>query len=230
MIVMKFGGTSVQDAAAMGRLAAIVADRRAERPVVVVSALAGATDQLIELATLALHSEGFAAGALAALRERHLRVLGELRGGADALAERGEVEAAFAALGELLRGISAVGELTPRTRDAVVSYGERLSPLLVRHALATAGLPAVAADARRVVITDERFTAAQPIAAEVQRAAAAELQPLLAAGSIPVLGGFIGATRRGIGTTLGRGGSDFSAAILGAALGAERIEIWTDVD
>ncbi|MGH9506963.1 MAG: lysine-sensitive aspartokinase 3 [Terriglobales bacterium] len=230
MIVMKFGGTSVQDAAAMGRLAAIVADRRAERPVVVVSALAGATDQLIELATLALHSEGFAAGALAALRERHLRVLGELPGGAAALAERGEVEAAFAALGELLRGISAVGELTPRTRDAVVSYGERLSPLLVRHALATAGLPAVAADARRVVITDERFTAAQPIAAEVQRAAAAELQPLLAAGSIPVLGGFIGATRRGIGTTLGRGGSDFSAAILGAALGAERIEIWTDVD
>lgn len=231
MLVMKFGGTSVEDAAAMLRLAAIVADRRAESPVVVVSALAGATDRLIDLATLALHGENeFAAGALAALRDRHLRVLAELPGGRTSSAERAELEAALAGLGELLRGIAAVAELTPRTRDAVVSHGERLSPILVRHALAAAGLPAVVADARRVMITDERFTAAQPLEAEVQRAAHAELQPLLAAGSIPVLGGFIGATRRGIGTTLGRGGSDFSAAILGAALGAERIEIWTDVD
>ncbi len=229
MLVMKFGGTSVQDAAALRRLAAIVADRRRESPVVVVSALAGATDRLIELATLALHGQGdFAAASLAALRERHLRVLADLGGGAGR--EREELHAAFAALGELLRGISAVAELTPRTRDAVVAYGERVSPILAQHALAAAGLPATTADARRVIITDERFTAAQPLEAEIQRAAAAELQPLLAAGSIPVLGGFIGATRRGVGTTLGRGGSDFSAAILGAALGAERIEIWTDVD
>lgn len=237
MIVLKFGGTSVEDAAAILRLSEIVRDRLPEQPVVVVSALAGVTDRLMELATLALNGQtAFCERSVAALRQRHQQVLEALarpagRGDAAPPAAAGAaMDALLGDLGQLLRGVAAVGELTPRTRDAVLSFGERLSPILVRFALARAGVPATEADARRVVITDERFTQARPLYAEIQRRAEEELKPVLAAGSVPVMGGFIGATQRGIGTTLGRGGSDFSASIVGGALGAERVEIWTDVD
>jgi aspartate kinase len=248
-VVMKFGGTSVEDAAAIERVAAIVNDRRAESPVVITSAMAKVTDRLVELATLALSRQtSFVARMVEALRERHLVALRELTGvaavkaggglpavadfHADTLVEQGEQEinALCDSLSELLRGIAAVGELTPRSRDAVLAFGERLSPILVRAALVRAGMPAVHIDARRVVITDEQFTGAQPIYPDIQRRTDEEIRPALAGGCVPVLGGFIGATRQGIATTLGRGGSDFSAAILGAVLNSERVEIWTDVE
>ncbi len=231
MVVLKFGGTSVEDGAAIRRLAAIVADRRAEQPVVVVSALAKVTDRLLDLASLALSGQTEAAETwLDALRQRHLQTLRELVGEQPRAIPERDMTTLCTALGELLHGIAAVGELTDRTRDAVLGFGERLSSVLVAAALQDAGLPTVAVDARKVIVTDEQFTQAQPLYPETQRRVEEELRPLLAGGSIPVLGGFIGATRQGIGTTLGRGGSDFSASILGALLEAERVEIWTDVD
>ncbi|MGH9520550.1 MAG: aspartate kinase, partial [Terriglobales bacterium] len=227
-VVMKFGGTSVEDAAALMRLAGIVADRQAERPVVVVSAMAKVTDRLTELTQLALAGKLTAArGLIAGLRERHFEALRELGGG----------EVAEAALLNLLReledlagGIAAVGELTDRTRGAVLAFGERLSPWLAQTALGARGLSAQIVDARQVIITDDQYTQAQPQWPESQRQCEERVEPVLASGTVPVLGGFIGATRAGVGTTLGRGGSDYSAAILGALLAARRIEIWTDVD
>lgn len=231
MIVLKFGGTSVEDAAALERLGAIVRNRLPERPVLVVSALAGITDRLVELSALALHRQTeFCERSLQALRRRHLETLAALAGGPPPPAEQAAIEGLCEELAQLLRGVAAVGELTPRTRDAVLSFGERLSPSLVRFALERGGLPAVETDARRIIVTDERFNQARPLPAETQRRAEEQLRPLLSAGAVPVLGGFIGATQNGIGTTLGRGGSDFSASLLGAALDAERVEIWTDVD
>ena len=227
-VVMKFGGTSVEDAAAMRRLADIVADRASEHPVVVVSAMAKVTDQLAELAAAALAANREAAAALlGGLQARHREALAGLGGDADTGAA---VEHLFAELGDLVRGIAAVGELTGRTRDAVMSFGERLSPLLVRVALRRAGLRPQLLDARQVIVTDEQFTHALPLYAESQRQVDERVTPALADGAVPLLGGFLAGTRQGVGTTLGRGGSDFSAAILGALLGAQRIEIWTDVD
>ncbi len=227
-VVMKFGGTSMEDAAAIRRMAAIVADRAAERPVVVVSAMAKVTDQLAELAQAALKGDQETAGGLlAGLRERHLATLAQLAGDGETAAA---IEHLLGELGDLVRGIAAVGELTGRTQDAVMSFGERLSPLLARVALRQAGVRAQPVDARQVIVTDEQFTHARPLYAESQRQVEERLMPLLADGATPLLGGFLAGTRQGVGTTLGRGGSDFSAAILGALLGAQRIEIWTDVD
>lgn len=227
-VVMKFGGTSVEDAAALQRLAAIVADRKAENPVVVVSAMAKVTDRLAELTQLALGGKLQEARVLiACLRERHLEALRDLGGGETAEAA---VLGLLRELEELTGGIAAVGELTDRTRDAVLGYGERLSPWLAQTALAAHGVAAQLCDARQVIVTDDQFTHAQPLWTESQRQVEERIEPLLAGGHVPVLGGFIGGTRAGIGTTLGRGGSDYSAAILGALLRAGRIEIWTDVD
>ncbi len=231
MVVMKFGGTSVEDAAALARMAEIVADRRPEHPLTVVSAMAGVTDRLLELSSLALSgAESFLAQALEALEARHLEALSRL--GADPGAER-IIRELCRGLGELLHGIAAVGELTPRTRDAVLAYGERLSPPLAAAALRARGLAAQALDARRFIVTDSQFNQAQPLYALIEQRAKQELLPAMGDGEaspLAVVGGFIGANAAGVTTTLGRGGSDFSAAILGAALGAERIEIWTDVD
>ncbi|HXR98764.1 MAG TPA: lysine-sensitive aspartokinase 3 [Terriglobales bacterium] len=228
--VMKFGGTSVENAEALRRMAAIVADRAGERPVVVVSAMAGVTDRLVELTDCALLGQLAAADErIDALRQRHLKALAEL-GGETVAETESALRALFAALGDLVRGIAAVGEVTGRTRDAVLAFGERLSSWLARTALVEAGVRPVLVDARQIIVTDDQFTHAQPLWPESQRQADERLAPSIDQGAVPVLGGFIAATRSGVGTTLGRGGSDFSAAILGALLGARRIEIWTDVD
>ncbi|MGH9413974.1 MAG: lysine-sensitive aspartokinase 3 [Terriglobales bacterium] len=227
-VIMKFGGTSVADAEGLRRMAAITADRKAEQPVVVVSAMAGVTDRLVELTHLALAGQLCTADELiAALRTRHGAALAELGGDADADAA---FQHAFDELSALVRGIAAVGELTGRTRDAVMSFGERLSPRLASAALTQAGLKTALVDARQVIVTDEQFTQALPLLEESRRQVAERLEPALAAGAVPVLGGFIASTRAGVTTTLGRGGSDYSASLLGALLKARRIEIWTDVD
>ncbi|MGH9579460.1 MAG: lysine-sensitive aspartokinase 3 [Terriglobales bacterium] len=231
MIVMKFGGTSVEDAAAIERAAAIVRGRLARQPVVIVSALARVTDQLLAMGRAA-GSNNLAAALEQArqLRERHYTVAGELLHTGLFTQFHRELEQDCDALEELLRGIAAVGELTPRTSDAVASFGERLSSGIITAAFTLRDVPARLVDSRHIIVTDSTHTRAIPQFDETHDRLAAEVRPLAESGSVPVMGGFLGATREAVTTTLGRGGSDFSAAIVGAGLGAEQIEIWTDVD
>jgi aspartate kinase len=230
-IVMKFGGTSVGDAGAIERVAAIVNERQAQRPVVVVSAMARVTDQLLQMARAAGSGDRKTALTLAReLRERHYNTAGELLGTALFTHFHSDLGTEFEELDELLRGISAVGELTPRTSDHVASFGEVLSSKLVTAALSAHGIQANLVDSRDCIVTDDAFTRAAPLYEETNSKLHQLVAPLLEQGGIPVMGGFLGATRSGITTTIGRGGSDFSAAIVGAGLGAEKIEIWTDVD
>ncbi len=233
LVVMKFGGTSVEDAKAMLRTAAIVGGRR-ERglsPIVVVSAMAKVTDQLLAAASSAGRGDKAGALAIAArLRNRHIETAAELLRG-DLFAE---IEAAirkrFDALDDLLRGIAAVGELTPRTSDHVVSFGERVSSQVVAAAFAQHGLNGVHVDARKCVITDDHYGKAVPQESAIEAKLSELVLPLVEMGKTPVLGGFIGATIEGIPTTLGRGGSDYTAALVGGGLHAGAIEIWTDVN
>lgn len=231
MIVMKFGGTSVQDAKAIDRVASIVGERLPQRPVVVVSAMAKVTDQLLAMARVA--GEGDRENAIQlcrALQERHYDTAGELLGTGRFTTFHSTLAGEFEALDELLRGIVAVGELTPRTTDHVASYGEVLSSKLVAAAFSARGLDAELVDSRECMVTDSTHLRAAPLFEETNVRLREKVKPLLDEGRVPVMGGFMGATRAGVTTTIGRGGSDFSAAIVGAGLDAERIEIWTDVD
>ncbi|MFB3814572.1 MAG: lysine-sensitive aspartokinase 3 [Terriglobales bacterium] len=231
MIVMKFGGTSVESAAAIDRAACIVQERLPLKPVVVVSAMAKVTDQLVAMGRSAGAGDRNTALDLArAARERHLATARELLGDGNYNDLRTELDTMFDSLDELLRGIAAVGELTPRTSDYVLSFGERISSKLVTAAFAARGMNAIHLDAREIIITDATHTKAIPQMDDINDRLLARVRPLLDRGQVPVMGGFIGATRESVPTTIGRGGSDFSAAIVGAGLGAERIEIWTDVD
>jgi aspartate kinase len=233
LVVMKFGGTSLEDAKAMLRTASIVRGRR-ERgfsPVVVVSAMAKVTDQLLAAAAAAGRGDKNGALAISArLRNRHLETAGDLLCG-DLFAEiREAIGARFDSLDDLLRGIAAVGELTPRTADKVVSFGEQLSSRMVAAAFAQHEMQGVHVDARKCIITDDHYGKAVPQEAAIEAKLTEFVLPLVKAGKTPVMGGFIGATENGITTTLGRGGSDFTAALVGGALHAGAIEIWTDVD
>lgn len=233
IVVMKFGGTSVEDAVAIARTAGIVADRRDRglRPFVVVSAMAKVTDSLLAAANAAGRGDRASALSLSArLRGRHLETAAKLVPAEENLALSTAIHADFDSLDDLLRGIAAVGELTPRTTDNVVSFGERLSSQIVATAFAAAGLPAAHVDARTCIVTDDAFGKATPLEGDIEHALEQMALPLLSAGKLPVMGGFIGATATGITTTLGRGGSDFSAALVGGALRSGAIEIWTDVD
>ena len=231
MIVMKFGGTSVEDANAIDRAAKIVHGRLAQRPVVVVSAMSKVTDQLLAMGRAAGAGDRKTALKLSrALRERHYNTAGELLGTALFTQFHGDLGVDFDALDELLRGIAAVGELTPRTTDHVAAYGELLSSKIITAAFAARGIDSKLVDSRECILTDGNHTRAVPLFEETNERVRLKLKPLLEAARVPVMGGFIAATRAGITTTIGRGGSDFSAAIVGAGLGAERIEIWTDVD
>jgi aspartate kinase len=232
VIVCKFGGTSVGDADAIARTATIIAARRARQPVVVVSALGGTTNQLLQIAEQS--AKGQLIGALRAvegLRDRHLSETQRLLSGADADEVCNELSAMFDELAALAEALRTLGDLTPRSLDAIASLGEQLSSVLVVAAFRKHGLPAEHLDAREVMITDANFTRAEPQTDAIGEAAQRLVMPLVRAGKIPVMGGFIGSSLGGgITTTLGRGGSDYSASLVGAALQAEAIEIWTDVD
>jgi aspartate kinase len=233
LVVMKFGGTSVEDATAILRTTAIVRGRR-ERglsPVVVVSAMARVTDQLLAAAAAAGRGDKPGALALAArLRNRHIETAAELLRG-DLFAEiEAAVRAEFDALDDLLRGIAAVGELTPRTSDNVVSFGERVSSQMVAAAFTQHGLRGAQVDARSCIITDDHYGKAAPQEAAIETKLTELVLPLVKTGHTPVMGGFIGSTAEGITTTLGRGGSDYTAALVGGGLRAGAIEIWTDVN
>jgi aspartate kinase len=232
VIVLKFGGTSVGDAAAIDRAASIVRERLPRQPVVVVSAMAGTTNALLSIADDA--ARGQLIGALRgieALRDRHLEACDELLGdrpaGNDVAAD---LSAMFDELASLAEAFSVLGHVTPRSLDAIAAVGEELSSHLVVAAFCARGVPADLLDARDVIITDDAFQAALPRTDLIAVTARERVLPRIRAGRVPVLGGFIGATADRITTTLGRGGSDFSASLIGAALQAEAIEIWTDVD
>jgi aspartate kinase len=231
MIVMKFGGTSVESAAAISRVAGIVQARLERQPVVVVSAMGKTTNKLLAMAAEAAEGQRERAlEQLNALREYHLEEARPLVAKADVAELEGLVAGHFQELGELIGGLALMGELTPRHIDAVASYGERLSSRIATLAFRAAGMDAVHADSRRLIVTDRRHTQAAPLYAETYARLNAEVTPLARAGKVVVMGGFLGATEDGVTTTLGRGGSDFTAAIVGAGIGAEEIQIWTDVD
>lgn len=227
---MKFGGTSVEDALAFERLTKIVGTAHASkttRPLVVVSAMSGVTNAL--LASVDLANAGDSEGAILLLApqwNRHLAVARALI--AEPAAFELELETAEQEIAELLRrSVELIPD--PLLQDLIASNGERLSAVLLAAVLRHAGLPAEHVDARRCIITNEEHGRAEPLPEEIQSRTRSELDPLIGAGKIPVLGGFIGSTVSGSTTTLGRGGSDYTAALLGAALGAHEVQIWTDV-
>jgi len=236
MIIMKFGGTSVQDAAAINNAIEIIRGRISRRPVVVVSAMARVTDSLLEIAT-AVSARDYekASSIIRLLRDRHRSTTAELIPADESHRRlRGSVEqkldVLFNELETIALAAATLGELTNRTQDAIVSMGERLSSVVVAGALQAKSINAEMVDSRAFVVTDNHFTAAVPRMKETELKAREILQPLIDSHVTPVAQGFIGATVDGFTTTIGRGGSDYSAAIIGASLGAEAIEIWTDVD
>ena len=231
LVVMKFGGTSVEDPAAIERTASIVAGRVAagKRPVVVVSAMSKVTDQLLRCAAAAAQGDRTGALAIASrLRSRHRDTAFALV--KDAASLTNWIEQKFDTLDEVLRGLAAILELTPRISDLIVSYGEQLSSRMIAAAFRERGVDAAHVDAREIIVTDSQFQKAIPIDSAIDKRTADKLPPLIREGKVPVMGGFIGANEAGITTTLGRGGSDFTAALVGSAMSAEVIEIWTDVD
>jgi len=231
LVVMKFGGTSVEDAAAIGRLIGIVRSRLSAQPVVVVSALARVTDQLLEAGNAA--ASGHLGSALATVRSiyvRHEQLADSLVNESTYSALDHELRSEFRALEKLLHDLEASRQLDLKSQDHLLGFGECFSSRLVKEALRQAGVNAAHVDARACIVTDARHGQAGPVWDATEQRLQQALSPLLESGQVPVLGGFIAATCDGVPTTLGRGGSDFSAAIVGAALRATRIEIWTDVD
>ncbi|MBT9331429.1 lysine-sensitive aspartokinase 3 [Paracidobacterium acidisoli] len=233
LVVMKFGGTSVEDVTAIHRTAGIVAGRRAKGllPVVVVSAMAKVTDQLLAAAAAAARGDRSGALAITArLRHRHQETACALVS-QEAVGELNRwLDAEFDALDEILRGLSAVGELTPRISDMVVSYGERLSSRMIAVAFNERGLDGVHVDARQCIVTDAQHGRAIPQDALIEQRLKEHVLPHMLEGRTVVMGGFIGSTESGVTTTLGRGGSDFTAALVGGGIDAGAIEIWTDVN
>ncbi len=233
-LVMKFGGTSVGGAPAILQAAAIVQEQVQawEHLVVIVSAMRGVTDALIQGARTAASGDGQTYPALVTdLRVKHTLAVAEL------LSDTDERTALLKALDAYLdefatfcRSVQVLGEVTPRAMDAISSLGERMNARIVAARLRQEGLRSEAVDATELIVTDRRFQQAAPLMDATRARTQARLLPLLEAGIIPVVTGFIGATEDGITTTLGRGGSDYSASILGAALDADEVWTWTDVD
>ncbi|MCC6191066.1 MAG: aspartate kinase [Anaerolineales bacterium] len=232
-LVMKFGGTSVGGVRALRQLIGIVRTARETWPrvAVVVSAMSGVTDTLLAGAQRAVAGdEAEPARRAAELRQRHVETLEQLARLNNAAVARAAIEACLQEFQTLCHAVRVLGEASPRALDAIASLGERMSAPLVAAALTEAGVKAAAVDAARVVVTDAAFQAASPDMEATQARAEAAVGPLLETGTVPVITGFVGATPGGAVTTLGRGGSDYSAAILGVALEADEVWIWTDVD
>jgi aspartate kinase len=234
---MKFGGTSVADAQAIAQVSAIVGRQlrgqvKGDRPpVVVVSALSGVTDRLLRAAAQAERGDGDSAVAgLHELVARHVAVASALTTGERREELLAAVRDEFATVIGLVRALAVLREVSPRSLDAVAASGELASSRVVTAALVEAGLPAVWVDARTIVVTDAEHTGAAPDMAETGARARDVLDRLADAAQVAVMGGFIGSTRDGATTTLGRGGSDYSAALVGACLDTDEIQIWTDVD
>src|SRR5688572_14185453 len=235
MVVQKFGGTSVADPAAIRRLIEIVRTARGRDgrgPAVVVSAMSGVTDLLLGIASAA-GSGGGTADALARieqLRERHLAAVRELAAANDHDALTTEINATLDQLAAVAQALTVLREVSPRTLDVIAAMGELLSSRIVAAALNAAGVASEWVDARRAIVTSADHMRATPLTIETARALRATVVAALDAKRVPVLGGFVGAPDHGRTTTPGRGGSDYSGALVGAGIGAREIQIWTDVD
>jgi aspartate kinase len=236
-VIMKFGGTSVADEAAIRRVTLIVRQQIERQPagdrlpVVVVSALSRVTDKLLQVARSMESGERDQAIAhLNEIAERHVAIASTVTSGARLAAAVRDLRAEFAAIGDMVRALSSLHEVSPRLHDAIAATGELASSRLVTAALIESGVPAAWVDAREVMRTDAEYTAASPDMDQTCAQTVQLVAPILARGEVVVLGGFIGSTGDGVTTTLGRGGSDYSAAIFGACLDVSEIQIWTDVD
>ena len=230
MIVLKFGGTSLEDAPALERACAIVAAARERCPVVVVSAIGDTTDRLIE--ALERAAAGEEARSLAGLTRLHRdtqRLVREFFGDAG-LAVEMEIAPFFEELARMARAIAVLRSVPPAGRDHFLAHGEMTAARLVSRALAARSLPAIGVDSREIVVTDDRFGRAQPDLDETGRRVRDRVSAVCSRGEIPVAAGYIGSSPAGATTTLGRGGSDYTAALIGASLDADAVEIWTDVD
>ncbi len=234
MLVMKFGGTSVGTPDAMQRTADIVGEARQEWPrlVVVASALGGVTNLLLESAHQAEQANTQSCHQSEChLRQLHYAIADELIGN---LARRSqvkqEIDHLIADYLNLCRAISVLGEATPRALDALASLGERMSVRMLAAILETSGTPAQSVEATQFIVTDDHFQDAHPDLPATSIKVRQVLEPILEQGRVAVVTGFIGATPEGLTTTLGRGGSDYSAGVLGAVLHADDVWIWTDVD
>ncbi len=228
MIVMKFGGTSVEDAASIERVAEIIRARVALKPVVVVSAMAKTTRKLLETAEASAAGNTSArAAVIDDLKNAHLNEALQLVAESNPVFQ--VIDDYFDELSTLLEGLSILGEVPPRGLDKILSYGELLSSAIVAAALAERRLAARWMDSRHFIITNDRYGAASPLFEITDQKIAEMLLPALGENQIPVIQGFIGSTREGATTTLGFEGSDFTAAIVGAALDAADIQIWKDV-
>ncbi len=227
---MKFGGSSLESAAAIEQAAEIVKSHLGRKPVVVVSAMGKTTDRLLDAGQSAARGDSYSAGKqIETIRRMHA---GEARA---LLRQRGEpflrdsIVPLFRDIQVLLADLGEGRQFTPQLQDELLSYGERLSSLIVAESFRHLGIHAAQVDSRKVIVTDGEFTDAAPLCwdtyARLRRTVA-----LLARDCVVVMGGFIGATREGVTTTLGRGGSDYTASLVGAGISAEEIQIWTDVD
>ena len=227
---MKFGGTCVEDAAAFERVVKIVRMHKDSPCVVIVSAMSGVTDALVETITRAENNTTAPGRLLEDLKphlERHRLVAHRLVGQADSITTL--LESTEREIASLLADISEEETSVPLLQDLVVSYGERLSAPLLAEVCTQAGLPARYVDARRCIITDGEHGRAEPLLDQTATRTRSKLEPMINDGVIPILGGFIGSATDGTTTTLGRGGSDYTAALVGAVLGASEVQIWTDV-
>jgi bifunctional aspartokinase / homoserine dehydrogenase 1 len=234
-LVMKFGGTSIGTPPAMSQAAEIVHTALPEWPrtVVVISALSMVTDLLLKSAASAVEGDLSAISkAESRLRELHFAIVDQLLGEERVRSRKvkDEIDQLIASFSNLCHAVEVLGEATPRALDAIVSHGERMSVCLLAPVLEARGVAAQVVEATQLIVTDDHFQGAHPLLDATTNKIRTVLDPILEKGTVPVVTGFLGATTRGITTTLGRGGSDYSAALLGAALPADDVWIWTDVD
>ena len=230
MIVMKFGGTSVKNAGDLANVAQIVTDHIHENPLVVLSAGAGVTDALIDIAHTAADSDPDGAlERVEALRTRHFKTARNLLREKHAAGVISILHKQFDELETLVKGIAIVRELTPRVLDHFMSFGEQWSCLLFEQKLLQDGLPIAWIDSREILITDDDYNKSNPFLDPTCDRLRQHISPLLASKTLVVTQGFVGATQHGATTTLGRGGSDYTAAIFGSLLHADEIQIWSDV-
>ncbi|MBV9084191.1 MAG: aspartate kinase, partial [Acidobacteriaceae bacterium] len=231
---MKFGGTSMGTAERIRTAASLIAAEHRTRPVAaVVSAMSKVTDLLIEtLRRAEVGDQDAIASAIRDLSSRHATAVAELLGnaGEHAASALNAIESLLAAFGRIARAISMLGERPPKSVDEAIAIGEQLSAALLSEYLKSTGIEATAVSGSEVIVTDAVFGNASPLMEQTTAKCCARLRPILASGGVPVVTGFNGATVDGRPTTLGRGGSDFSASIIAAALDAEELWIWTDVD
>jgi aspartate kinase len=233
MIVIKFGGTSVGDADRVANAIDIVAERRHLKPVIVVSALSGVTNDLVAASEAACaQNPKRVAEIIANVRRRHedvaLRLVQQKSDFLESFIR--QLDKQIEEIDTILRGIALLGEITPRARDKVMSIGEKLSSVLFAYTMMMRALPGEHVVSEEVIRTDDKFGGATPDMEKTRELAQRVLLPILERNRIPVMGGFIGRTDAGATTTLGRNGSDYSAAIVAAAIGADEVQIWTDVD